>query len=460
MQVAIVGKPNVGKSSLFNKLCGKKLAIVDDTPGVTRDRKRYEARIGDLKFTLIDTAGWEHDDALLKGKMNAQSAAAIAEADMIWFTVDGRGGLTPDDFDLARLVRKTSKPVLLLVNKSEGKIGIDVGELTRLGLGEPIYLSVHASLGFEEIYQRASRFAKTIASKEEALEPAEEDSKAIKMAIIGRPNVGKSSLLNKLLGDERVITSELSGTTRDTTTHPFQWQQHNFELIDTAGVRKRGKIDNRLEDMSVGESINAIRRAHIVVLVIEATEGLLSQDMAIANIAINEGKAFVLVVNKCDLIRKKRELKDETEYQLSHHLREVTGVPTLYISALRDKRDVVSEVLEAAAGAHKRWAKKVGTGVLNRWLAEATAAHILPLAENGRRIRLKYAVQNSTKPPTFTIFANIPEDLPDSYTKYLANSLREHFGMQGLPLRLNYRKNANPYNKTTVSRSPRGFNKS
>lgn len=442
MQIAIVGKPNVGKSSLFNRLCRKKLAIVDDTPGVTRDRKKYQAQLQDLKFTLIDTAGWEHDDVLLKGKMNAQSMAAIKEADIVWFVVDGRSALTNDDVAFAKLVRRTGKPVLLLVNKSEGKIAVDAGELARFGLGEALYISVNNALGFDALYQEMSRLCEQLPALEvESIE--ESNNQAVKVALIGRPNVGKSSVLNKLLGDERVIISEVSGTTRDTTTHPFVWNDVEFELIDTAGLRRRKNIDDRIEDMSIGESINAIRRANLVILVIEATEGLLGQDMAIANIAINEGKAFVLVVNKCDLVTDKRALRSDIQYHLHNHLREVTGIPTLYVSALQDA--LLSNILEEANIAHQRWCSKVSTGALNRWLKEATSSHIPPLANNSRRIRLKYMVQSSTKPPTFTVFANIPEDLPDSYIRYLINSLRDQFELRGMPIRMQFRKNKNPY---------------
>ncbi len=440
MQIAIIGKPNVGKSSLFNKLCGKKLAIVDDTPGITRDRKKYKAQLHDLDFMLIDTAGWEYNDSILKRKMNAQSEAAIFEADVILFMVDGRNGITQDDLDLANLIRRTSKPVLLLVNKSEGRLGIDRGDLARMGLGEPIYIAVHTRQGFEDLHPALLEMKKQLPVSPQILQ---EDKSIIRLALIGRPNVGKSMTLNKILGMERVITSEISGTTRDTTSHPLEWKDQKLELIDTAGMRKRKNIDCRIEDMSIGESINAIRRAHIVVLVVEATEMLLAQDLAIAKVAVNEGKAFVLVVNKCDLVTDKRALRQEIEYQLHNHLREVTGVPVLYISAL--KEETLTTILDQACQAYQRWSSKINTGALNRWLRDATDSHIPPLAHNGRRIRLKYMVQNGAKPPTFTIFSNIPENLPDSYTRYLINSLRQQFELEGIPIRLNYRKNENPY---------------
>lgn len=442
MQIAIIGKPNVGKSTLFNRLCGKKLAIIEDSPGVTRDRKKYPAKLFDLKFTLIDTAGWEIDKDILKQAMASQTKNALLEADLIWFMIDGMNGISAADLEVLKIIRISGRPLMLIVNKSEGKLRLNGDEIYKAGLDDPVYIAANTGMGMDSLYNHTKTMIEKHNISTEEID-IKEDPNSIKVAIIGRPNVGKSTLFNSMLGFERVVTSEISGTTRDSITHKLNFQDQVIEIIDTAGMRKKGKIISKIEDMSVGEAINAIRRANMVILVIDATETIMTQDLSIAQIAINEGKALLLVVNKSDLVEKRGALAQEITHQLENKLRDLHGVNIIYTSAIRNKN--VQEVMEKMLQIHKVWAKKVATGPLNKWLENATSAHIPPLAQNGRRIRLKYIVQNAVKPPTFSIFANIPEDLPDSYTKYLTNSMRNALGLHGVPIRIKYKKNHNPY---------------
>jgi GTP-binding protein len=436
-KVAIVGKPNVGKSTLFNKLCGKRIAIVDDMPGVTRDRKEFNARLGDLEFKLCDTAGWERTKSSLQQEMAKQGKLAIDDADLILFMLDAKNGITYEDLDFAKELRRCDKPILVLANKSEGEKSANESDIYALGIGEPVYISAAHKLGFEDLYQWLSQ------NKPQNSTVEDEQQADIKICLAGRPNVGKSTLFNKLLGFERTVVSDVAGTTRDTITHYLDYQDKQIELIDTAGLRKRAKIKERVEDFSSGESITAIRRANVVVLVVDASQPLEKQDLSIASIAINEGKAVVLVINKCDLIKDKKYLREEIEYLIANNLFDLHGLPMIFTTAIHGRG--IDSIMSEVISTHARWNRKLSTGELNKWLKEAIENHIPPLAQNGRRIRLKYITQTKQKPPTFTVFANIPEDLPDSYRRYLVNDMRNSLQLEGLPLRVNFKKNENPY---------------
>lgn len=440
-KIAILGCPNVGKSSLFNKLCGKKLAIVDDVPGVTRDRKVFAASFGDLCFELVDTAGWEGENSgHLSQLMAKQSYYAGDDADIILFMIDAKHGVRIDDYDFANQVKKLNKPVVLLVNKCDSNRPDYLDDIYKLGLGDPIFFAVHSGLGFDDLYHRLSEFSKNM-----VIEESEELLPTLKISIVGRPNVGKSTLFNNILQMERSVVSDYSGTTRDSIRHLYDYEGKCIELIDTAGLRKRKKIDNPVEDMSSGESINAIRRSNVVILVVDAMQPLEKQDLQIAHIAINEGKGVIIVVNKIDLVSNKNELMDEINYLTKKHMQGIAGMPIIPISAI--KKIDTSVLFDNVIKLFEKLNFEINTGKLNRWLEGVTAAHIPPIAKNGKRIRFKYAIQSSLKPPTFTFFVNVPEELPNSYNKYLSNSLREQFDLGGVPIRINYRKNHNPYVK-------------
>jgi len=439
--VAILGKPNVGKSSLFNRLCGKRLAIVDDRPGVTRDKKTFMANLCGMKFNVIDTAGWEGKDAaVLPQLMAKQSLNAGKEADLLLFMVDAKHGIGPDDIEFARLVRMMEKPTIVLINKCDSRHTINLQEVYKLGLGEPIFISVHSRSGFDDLYEKISTISKTLTIKHVEAVPSRD---TLKVCIVGRPNVGKSTLFNSMLQIDRAITSPIAGTTRDAIQHLYAYKDRTLELIDTAGLRKKKNIEDAVEGMSVGEAINAIRRCHVAILVIDATQPLEKQDLSIAHIAVNEGKAVVLVVNKMDLIEDHRAFLSEIKYLVEKNLHELQGLPILPTVALEGfDHDALFELILTV---EQRWKFELSTGQLNRWMEKTTSAHIPPLANSGKRIRFKYATQTGTKPPTFTLFANVPEELPGSYTKYLSNSLRDKFDLGGIPIRLVYRKNKNPY---------------
>ena len=442
--ISIIGKPNVGKSTIFNKLCGKRLAITDDRPGVTRDAKIFPAKLSDLTFNLIDTAGIEKSVNVLTDKMLTHTLKSIENSNVVLFTVDARNGLNGTDLELAQKVRKYNKSIILIANKAEGKVKATEAELYKLGFGEPIFISAEHNLGFNELYIALNKAFKSLTKPEEALDNGL-SNKNLKLAILGRPNVGKSTLFNAILGFERSIVSDISGTTRDSISHIIQYKEHSIELVDTAGMRRKTRIDDKIEELSVVESINTLRRAHVVALVIDATQPLENQDLSIANLAIQEGKAMLLVVNKCDLIEDRKKFLNELQYLAEKTMTDIKGIPIILISATENYN--IQAIFREALRVEKSWMKEISTGVLNNWLARETERHIPPIASNGRRIRFKYIVQSATRPPTFTIFCNIPEKLPHSYTRYLDQSLRDNFGFFGVPIRIKYRKNANPYLK-------------
>jgi len=440
--VAIVGRPNVGKSTLFNRLVGRRLALVDDLPGVTRDRREGEARLGDLRFSVIDTAGFE-DSApdSLTGRMRVQTEAALDQADAVFFMIDARAGPTPVDRAFADLVRKAGKPTVLIANKSEGTAG-EAGRLDAyaLGLGDPLPLSAEHNEGMADLYD-ALRAALPEAT-EPAAETAAEREHAIRVAIVGRPNAGKSTLINRLIGEERLLTGPEAGITRDAITVPYEWRGHNFLLYDTAGLRRRSRVTEKLEKLSVADALNAVRFAEVVVVLVDAEHPFEEQDQRIADLIEREGRALVLAVSKWDLqeakpgaIKKLRDLAGEK-------LTQVKGVPLVAVSGLTGEG--LDRLMQVVVDAHAVWNRRVPTAALNRWFEDALASHPPP-AVSGRRLKLNYITQAKSRPPSFVIFCTRADAVPDAYKRYLVNSLRETFDLPGTPIRLTLREKENPF---------------
>ncbi|PIR32184.1 MAG: ribosome biogenesis GTPase Der [Alphaproteobacteria bacterium CG11_big_fil_rev_8_21_14_0_20_44_7] len=442
-KIAIIGRPNVGKSTLFNRLIGKKKAIVHDTPGVTRDRRIEEASLGDIKFHLIDTAGLEKaENESLQDLMFRQTEMAANEADIILLMVDAATDLTPDDRYFAKWTRKKDKPIILVANKCERKDS-DITDALSLGFGEAVAISAEHGLGMEDLYTALGEYLST----EEAPEFPEDETekeRLIELAIVGRPNVGKSTIINKILNEQRVITSPVAGTTRDAIAIDWKYKDHDLRLIDTAGMRKKSNVVDNLEYFSVGDSLNSIRYAQIVMLVVDATDALEKQDLRIAKHIINEGRALIFVANKWDLVKNKDEYRQELRYLLGKNMNDVAGIEVLTISALNNES--LDELLDAALSSYEKWNKRVSTGKLNRWLEEIMAHHPPPI-HKGKRIKIRYISQTKTRPPTFMLSLSQKEGLPDAYVKYLKNNLRESFGLAGIPLRMMLRKGDNPYAK-------------
>jgi GTPase len=441
LKVAIVGRPNVGKSTLFNRLVGQKLALVDDTPGVTRDRREGEAALGDLRFRVIDTAGLDQaDDGSLGARMQEQTNRALADADVALFVVDARDGITPLDRHFADLLRRGAAPVVLVANKAEGRGGGSGAlEAFALGLGEPITISAEHGDGMAELYAALAPYADQAAAAEGEGVAAE---RPLQLAIIGRPNVGKSTLVNRLLGEERLLTGPEAGITRDAIAIRWNWQGRAVRLIDTAGLRRRAKIEEKLEKLSVADTLRAIRFAEVVVLVIDAAQMLEKQDLTIAHMVEEEGRALVIAVNKWDMVEDKsaalRKLKDRLEISLP----QLHGVRFVLLSALTGAG--MAKLMPAVMSTHEAWNRRLGTPRLNRWLAAVQERHPPPLVA-GRRLRLRYMTQVNTRPPSFALFASKPADLPDAYRRYLVNALRRDFDLPGTPIRMMLRKGKNPY---------------
>jgi GTPase len=439
--VAIVGRPNVGKSTLFNRLVGKRLALVDDRPGVTRDRREAVAHLGELAFRVIDTAGFE--DAApetLPGRMRAQTQAALADADFVLFVVDARAGMLPDDRVFADLVRKAGKPALVIANKSEGRAG-DAGayEAYSLGLGEPLALSAEHNEGMIDLYAaiRAAIPAQTAPSPEDV--PQAE--RPIRVAVVGRPNVGKSTLINRLLGEERLLTGPEAGITRDAIAVDLVWQGRPLQVYDTAGMRRRARIEDKLEKLSVGDALEAIRFAEVVVVLMDAQAAFEEQDLRLADLVEREGRALVLGLNKWDLKDDPaavRRLRDEAD----HWLPQVKGVPVVALSGRTGQG--VDRLMQAIIDIHAVWNRRVPTNPLNRWLNHMLEAHPPP-AVSGRRLKLNYITQPKARPPSFVIFCTRADAVPDAYQRYLVNGLRDEFNLPGTPIRLTLREKANPY---------------
>jgi GTPase len=453
--VAIVGRPNVGKSTLFNRLVGKRLALVDDLPGVTRDRREGRARLGDLAFTAIDTAGLaEAARESLTGRMQEQTEAAISAADAVLFLIDARAGATPADRAFADLVRKSGKPAILIANKSEGSAGeAGVLEAYELGLGEPIAISAEHGEGLADLYAglRAALPDATAPAAEVEQRDADGDieqkaaeRRPIRIAVVGRPNCGKSTLVNRLLGEERLLTGPEAGITRDAIAVDLTWQDRPFRVHDTAGLRRRARVEEKLEKLSVADALNAVRFAEVVVLLMDAQKPFEEQDLRIADLIEREGRALVIGMNKWDLVEPRpgaiKQLREETD----HWLPQVKGVPVVAVSGLTGAG--LDRLMQAVIDAHAVWNRRVETSALNRWIAAVVAAHPPP-AVSGRRIRLDYITQPKSRPPTFVLFTSRADALPDAYRRYLVNSLRETFDLPGTPIRLALREKKNPYAK-------------
>jgi len=442
--VAIVGRPNVGKSTLFNRLVGRRVALVDDRPGVTRDRREGEGRLGDLVFTVIDTAGLEEaaPDSL-SGRMRAQTEAAISQADAIFFMIDARSGPIAVDRVFADLVRKSGKPTVLIANKMEGGAG-EAGRLEAyaLGLGDPVGVSAEHNEGLVDLYDalRAALPERTAPSAEAAEEPA--GPHPIRVAIVGRPNAGKSTLVNRLIGEERLITSAEAGTTRDAIAVDLAWRGQKFRIHDTAGLRRRSRVEEKLEKLSIADALNAVRFAEVVVVLLDVANALEEQDQRIADLVEQEGRAIVIAVNKWDLQDKPAGAIGKLRAQADEKLTQIKGVPVVAVSALTGEG--LDRLMQAIVEAHAVWNKRIPTSALNRWFEQTVSSHPPP-AVSGRRLRLNYITQAKSRPPSFVLFCTRAEALPDTYKRYLLNSLRDTFDLPGTPIRLTLREKDNPF---------------
>jgi GTP-binding protein len=449
-RIAIIGRPNVGKSTLFNRLVGQKLALVDDEPGVTRDRREGQARLGDLEFTVIDTAGLDEGaKGSLTARMQEQTETAIKLADALMFVIDARVGLTPTDRAFADFARRANKPVLLLANKSEGKQG-EAGamEAYALGLGDPIAISAEHGEGLGDLYDALRELlpepVEDEAESPDEADEAEQDSskRPIRVAIVGRPNAGKSTLINRLLGEERLLTSTEAGTTRDSIAVEIDWKGRAFRVFDTAGLRRRSRIEEKLEKLSVADALRAVRFAEVVVLMMDAQNRFEEQDLRIADLIEREGRALVIAVNKWDLMDAKPGQISALRVDADHWLPQVAGVPIVAVSGLTGEG--IDRLMEAIVTAYAVWNKRVPTSALNRWFEQAIAANPPP-AVSGRRLKLNYITQTKARPPSFVLFCSRADAVPQSYLRYLVNSLRDMFALPGTPVRITLREKANPF---------------
>jgi GTP-binding protein len=441
--VAIIGRPNVGKSTLFNRLVGRRLALVHDLPGVTRDRREGEARLGDLTFTAVDTAGLEEAaPKSLSGRMRAQTEAAVAQADAVLFMIDAREGPTPFDAAFADVARRSGKPVVLVANKSEGSAG-EAGRLEayRLGLGEPVAISAEHNEGMADLYD-ALRAALPEQTAPQALESAAGATHPIRVAIVGRPNAGKSTLINRLIGEERLLTGPEAGITRDAIAVDLGWQERRFRLYDTAGLRRRSRVVEKLEKLSVADALSAVRFAEVVVVLIDVEQAFEEQDQRIADLVAQEGRALVLAVSKWDLQEQKAGAITKLRRQAAEKLRQLPGVPLVAVSGTTGEG--LDRLMQAIVDAYEVWNRRVPTAALNRWFEEALAAHPPP-AVSGRRLKLNYITQAKTRPPSFVLFCTRADAVPEAYKRYLVNSLRETFDLPGTPIRLMLREKENPF---------------
>ncbi len=461
LRIAIIGRPNVGKSTLFNRLVGKKLALVDDTPGVTRDRREGDAGLGDLDFIVIDTAGLdegEGDD--LATRMNRQTEVAIEEADAIFFVIDARAGVTPVDRHFAALVRRADKPVILVANKAEGKKGLEGAyDAYTLGLGDPVPLSAEHDEGFSDLYQtmlerlpeNLTRPAdETPDERAPVLLGEDEDgteldtSKPLRVAVAGRPNAGKSTLLNRILGQDRLLVGPEAGVTRDSISVETEWKGRKLKLFDTAGLRKRARVDSKLEKLAAADALRAVRFAEVVIVLLDATIALEKQDLTIASLVEREGRALVIGINKWDLVEDRnarlKELREEADRLLPH----LRGVEIAPVSGLTGEG--IDRLMHAVMRADAVWNKRVATSKLNRWLGE-TIDRTPPPAVSGRRIKIRYMTQPNARPPTFLLFGNQLDELPGSYVRFLSSGIRKTFDLPGTPIRIQFRMSQNPYDR-------------
>jgi GTP-binding protein len=435
--VVIAGRPNVGKSTLFNRLAGRRAAIVSDTPGVTRDRKEAEALLRGRRVRLVDTAGLdEAAPDTLPGRMHESSATAVSQADLVLFVIDARSGLTPGDQHFANWLRRQGRPVLLVANKAEGRLAqTAVFDAYALGLGDPVAVSAEHAEGIAELMTEiADRLPETEAPADEA--------HALKLAIVGRPNTGKSTLLNRLVGTGRMVTGPEPGLTRDAVSVMLADADGPIELVDTAGLRRRARIETGLEKLSAGAAIGALRMAEIVVLVIDAVEGISDQDLQIASLIEREGRACVIALNKWDAVTDRTAVRRAIAGRLETSLAQLKGVPVVCVSALTGAG--VDKLLPAVRHASAIWNTRIATGELNRWFESMLARHPPPLVDR-RRLKLRYITQAKARPPTFVVFGGRVDRLPDDYQRYLINGLRETFGLNGVPIRMQLRSTSNPY---------------
>lgn len=464
--IAIVGRPNVGKSTLFNRLVGKKLALVDDLPGVTRDRRMHDAKLYDLRFKVIDTAGLEQAaESSLEGRMRAQTEAGIAEADLILFMTDAKNGVTPVDRTFADLVRRSGKKVVLVANKSEAR-GSEAGfhDAYRLGLGEPCPISAEHGQGMPDLREaiiaaigeeRAfdENLLEDIESSAEGVDVIDPDAEAelgydetkpLKIAIVGRPNAGKSTLINTLLGEDRLLTGPEAGITRDSISVDWEYKGRSLRLYDTAGLRRKSRIEEKLEKLSVGDALRSIRFAEVVVIVFDATIPFEKQDLQIVDLIVREGRAPVIAFNKWDLIEDRQAVLADLREKTARLLPQIRGIRAVPMSG--ETGDGLGKLMDAILDTHRVWNQRISTAKLNKWL-EGILAHHPPPAVSGRRLKIKYITQVKARPPGFMLSCTRPEAMPESYTRYLVNNLREEFKLQGVPIRMVYRASDNPYAK-------------
>ncbi len=449
--IAIIGRPNVGKSTLFNRLVGQKLALVDDEPGVTRDRREGRARLGDLEFTVIDTAGLDEGArGSLTARMQEQTETAIGLADALMFVIDARTGLTPADRAFAEFARRANKKVVLVANKAEGKHGeIGAMESYALGLGDPVQISAEHGEGMSDLYDALRPLLPEPSGEEEAfddddiIESDEERAmRPIRVAVVGRPNAGKSTLINRLLGEERLLTSAEAGTTRDSISVDIDWQGRQFRVFDTAGLRRRARIEEKLEKLSVADALRAVRFAEVVVLMMDAQHRFEEQDLRIADLIEREGRALVIAINKWDLVEPRSGQISALRSEADHLLPQVKGAPVVAVSG--QTGEGIDRLMEAIEQAYAVWNKRVATASLNRWFEQAVDANPPP-AVSGRRLKLNYITQAKARPPSFVLFCSRADAVPQSYQRYLVNSLREFFGLPGTPVRIALREKANPF---------------
>ncbi|PYB73325.1 MULTISPECIES: ribosome biogenesis GTPase Der [Rhizobium] len=462
--VAIVGRPNVGKSTLFNRLVGKKLALVDDTPGVTRDRRPGDAKLVDLRFTIIDTAGLEEaGPETLEGRMRAQTEAAIEEADLSLFVVDAKYGLTPVDQSLAEMLRRRGKPVVLVANKSEAR-GSDSGfyDAYTLGLGEPVPISAEhgqgmidlrdaivEAIGEDRAFPEPDDEAETdiLLPQDDDLdddeaEPEYDDSKPLRVAIVGRPNAGKSTLINRFLGEDRLLTGPEAGITRDSISVEWDWRGRTIKMFDTAGMRRKARVQEKLEKLSVADTLRAVRFAETVVIVFDATIPFEKQDLQIVDFVLREGRAAVLAFNKWDLVEDQQAVLADLREKTERLLPQARGIRAVPISGQTGYG--LDKLMQNIIDTDMVWNKRISTAKLNRWLDAVTTQHPPP-AVSGRRLKLKYMTQVKARPPAFMISCTRPDALPESYVRYLTNGLRADFQMPGVPIRIHFKAGENPF---------------